>query len=52
MARTLHPDKALSEEEKGSAHLAMQQLNAARDVLLDAKAREEYHETGVVPWVV
>ncbi|KAF5854178.1 hypothetical protein GGP41_006961 [Bipolaris sorokiniana] len=52
MARTLHPDKASSEEERGSANLAMQQLNATRDVLLDARAREEYHETGVVPWVV
>ncbi|EUC46498.1 hypothetical protein COCMIDRAFT_25457 [Bipolaris oryzae ATCC 44560] len=52
MARTLHPDKASSEEDKGAANLAMQQLNAARDVLVDTEARREYHRTGIVPWIV
>jgi hypothetical protein len=52
MAGTLHPDKASSPGEKQVAHLTMQQLNAARDVLLDKKLRAEYHRTGIVPWVV
>ncbi|XP_014554666.1 hypothetical protein COCVIDRAFT_17624 [Bipolaris victoriae FI3] len=51
MARTLHPDKASSEEERVKANAAMQRLNAARDVLVDAEKREEYHRTGVVDWV-
>ncbi|EUC27841.1 hypothetical protein COCCADRAFT_30770 [Bipolaris zeicola 26-R-13] len=51
MARTLHPDKASSEEERVKANAAMQRLNAARDVLVDAEKRKEYHRTGVVDWV-
>lgn len=45
-----HPDRA-SEEDRGEATLRMQQLNAARDLLLNEDSRRQYHIDGQVPWV-
>jgi hypothetical protein len=50
-APTLHPDK-LPAQEKELATLDMQQLNAVRDMLLDARGRRQYHMDGEIPWVV
>jgi DnaJ-class molecular chaperone len=46
-----HPDM-VAPREKEFATLAMQQINAARDLLLDARRRHKYHRDGIVPWVV
>lgn len=45
-----HPDHATS-EGRGEATLKMQQLNAARDLLLNERTRRQYHIDGKVPWV-
>ncbi|EOA88310.1 hypothetical protein ACJQWK_01833 [Exserohilum turcicum] len=50
-AATLHPDKA-APWERELANLTMQQLNAAKELLMDRRARGKYHRDGVVPWVV
>ncbi|KAF2849604.1 DnaJ-domain-containing protein [Plenodomus tracheiphilus IPT5] len=44
-----HPDRA-NEEDRGEATLRMQQLNAARDLLLNEDSRRQYHRDGQVPW--
>jgi curved DNA-binding protein CbpA len=46
-----HPDM-VTPREKELATLAMQQVNAARDLLLDTRRRRKYHRDGIVPWVV
>ncbi|USP79445.1 hypothetical protein yc1106_06719 [Curvularia clavata] len=51
-ARTIHPDHASTPEERLVATEAMQRLNAAKEVLLDNRARTIYHRTGVLPWAV
>ncbi|RAQ99459.1 hypothetical protein DDE82_008234 [Stemphylium lycopersici] len=50
-AMAIHPDKA-TPKEKELAHLAMQQLNATKELLLSARRRRQYHRDGVVPWVI
>jgi curved DNA-binding protein CbpA len=50
-APTLHPDK-LPAQEKELATLDIQQLNAVRDMLLDARERRQYHMDGKIPWVI
>ncbi|KAG9187152.1 hypothetical protein G6011_05023 [Alternaria panax] len=50
-AATSHPDKAAL-REKESATLAMQQINAIKDMLLDKETRTKYHRDGVIPWVI
>ena len=44
-----HPDHA-NNEERSEATLKMQQLNAARDLLLNERTRRQYHIDGKVPW--
>ncbi|KAF1941690.1 hypothetical protein EJ02DRAFT_404015 [Clathrospora elynae] len=51
VAFTSHPDRA-SIKDREIATLEMQQINAAKDLLLDARRRRQYHADGIVPWVV
>lgn len=51
VAMKFHPDKVVGEEME-AATLKMQQINAAKEVLLDAAARKKYHKTGKLPWSV
>jgi len=51
MAMAMHPDKA-APKEKELAHLAMQQLNATKELLLNPRRRRQYHRDGVVYWVI
>ncbi|CBX96156.1 hypothetical protein IAQ61_001329 [Plenodomus lingam] len=44
-----HPDRA-NENNREEATVAMQQLNAARDLLLNEGSRRQYHIDGRVPW--
>ncbi|KAJ4346219.1 hypothetical protein N0V95_005585 [Ascochyta clinopodiicola] len=44
-----HPDK-VAEEERDTATQMMQNVNAAKEVLLDAKRRKAYHLSGKLPW--
>ena len=44
-----HPDKA-AQEDKELATTRMQQINAAKDILLDSACRTKYHETGKLPF--
>ncbi|KZM24367.1 uncharacterized protein EKO05_0010766 [Ascochyta rabiei] len=44
-----HPDKA-AEGERETATQMMQNVNAAKEVLLDAKRRKAYHLNGKLPW--
>ncbi|KAF9697773.1 hypothetical protein EKO04_004315 [Ascochyta lentis] len=44
-----HPDK-VAEEERETATRMMQNVNAAKEVLLDAKRRKAYHLSGKLPW--
>ena len=46
-----HPDK-VCEEEQEAATAMMQDLNGAKEVLMDAVRRREYHQTGALPWNV
>lgn len=50
-AREHHPDKVAAEERE-AATAKMQQVNAAKEVLTDPVRRCQYHEDGVLPWVV
>jgi hypothetical protein len=50
-ALAVHPDQA-SDEERETATLRMQQVNAAREVLLNSTRRRQYHVDGVLPWAV
>lgn len=51
VAVIVHPDR-VGEEDKEDATLKMQHLNAAKELLLDARRRRQYHANGVLPWVV
>ncbi|KAF1347350.1 DnaJ-domain-containing protein [Lizonia empirigonia] len=44
-----HPDK-VAEEERKTATQMMQNVNAAKEVLLDNKRRRAYHVDGKLPW--
>lgn len=46
-----HPDR-VDQEQRCAATLHMQQINAARDVLLNKVRRKHYHKTGKLPWAV
>ena len=42
LALQTHPDRAVNEEEKKARTILMQQINEAKEVLIDNKTREEY----------
>jgi curved DNA-binding protein CbpA len=50
-ALAVHPDQA-AEGEREAATTKMQHVNAAREVLLSAARRRQYHVDGVLPWAV
>lgn len=44
-----HPDK-VNEDQRANATQIMQNVNAARDILLNEKRRRAYHLNGKLPW--
>jgi hypothetical protein len=50
-ALEVHPDQA-AEDEQEAATQRMQRVNAAREVLLNATRRRQYHDDGVLPWAL
>lgn len=49
VAAEFHPDK-VAEDARETATQIMQNINAAKEVLLDGKRRRAYHVDGKLPW--
>jgi DnaJ-class molecular chaperone len=44
-----HPDKVAADQREAATHV-MQNVNAAKDVLMNDARRRAYHRNGKLPW--